>query len=86
MADLPATVWLETLTLTTTITLYVLLCASASVVVCKADVPMRRGSRQIEPSIPQQLPLYLANCNTTSPPPHPRTTTSLCSHPLCELH
>lgn len=71
MADLPATVWLETSAPTTTIALDIPLCASASVVFCEADVPARRGSRQMEPSIPQQLPLYLANYNNTSPPPTP---------------
>lgn len=45
-------------------------CAAASVAARKADVPARRGSRQIEPrspSIPQQLPLYLPNSNHTNP-------------------
>lgn len=70
--NLPATTWQDASAPSSTIARHRSLCASASVAVWEADVPMRRGSRQIEqppPSIPHMI-TSLSDSNNSPPTPH----------------
>lgn len=75
--NLPATTWQDASAPSSTIARHRSLCASASVAVWEADVPMRRGSRQIEQPPPSTLHSpydYLSIYPTATiarPPPTP---------------
>ena len=70
MGNLLATTWQDTAT--PTIMLHLLLCASASVGVSEADVPMNRTSRQIGPHLYSPYD-YLSLYWTGTIPPYTHT-------------